>query len=124
MSFTFKRLYPYSDVDAARSVSEIWVTKQVVQFGRTLTLEVYWRFRLLLTKTADEGAIRNEQIFRHIGEGFYEFKVKTERLYCFYDGRRLVLTHGDKKRSDRAVEERKRAGKIKTEYFAWIGSKK
>src|SRR5688572_4539473 len=123
MTRTFRRLYPYTDERAARSFWEIWVTKQVLEFARGLDPKVYWRLRGLLVRTADEGKIQNDEMYDHIGEGFYEFKVKTTRLYSFDDGRRVVLTHGDKKRSDRAVEERKKAGKIKEEYLSRKGSK-
>lgn len=124
MARAFRRLYPYTDEHATRSCWEIWVNRQVLEFARTLDSKVYWRLRTLLVRTADEGKIRNREMYRSIDDGFYEFKADTTRLYSFDDGRRIVLTHGDKKRSDRAAEERKVAGRIKNEYFQWKGNKK
>jgi len=124
MARTFRRLYPYKDEHAGRSFWEIWVNIQVLKFAKTLDSKVYWRLRALLVRTADEGKIRNSEMYDSIDDGFFEFKVQTTRVYSFDDGRRIVLTHGDKKRSDRAVDERKIAGKIKNEYFEWKGSQK
>jgi len=123
MAFSFRRLYPYTDQEASQAHWEIWVTKQVLEFARTLDAQTYWRFRNLLMKTADEGKIGNDQMYKHLGEGVFEFKFRTTRIYSFDDGRRIVLTHGDK-RSDRAVGERKKVAIIKAEYLKQKGRRK
>lgn len=123
MAFGFRRLYPPKD-HAARAFYEIWITlygnQSPMRFAKTLDSKIWWRFHQLLVKTADEGKIRNEEMYKHIGDGIWEFKARTARLYCFDDERRIILTHGGK-HTDRAVEERKKAGKIQVEYRAWKG---
>jgi len=128
MCYDFARLYPYSNSDAARAFHEIWITihgnnSPVMEFAGTLDEETYWRLRQLLVKTANEGKIRNPEMYKHIGDGIYEFKARTARVFSFNDGRRVVLTHGGE-RADRAVKERKQAKRVETEYLAWKGRKK
>jgi hypothetical protein len=123
MSYGFKRIYPYRDANAANSFYEIWVTRvggkcPVLAFARDLSEQVYWRLRDLLVKTADEGKIRNDQMYDHIDDGIYQFKAKTDRVFSFDDGRRVILTHGSK-RADRLTEERKKAVQVRNEYFNW-----
>lgn len=123
MSYGFRRLYPYGEENARKSVFEIWVTRlgqrcPVLEFARGLNSTVYWRLRDLLVKTADGGKIRNDEMYDHIGEGIWQFKAKTDRIFCFDDGRRVILTHGGK-RADRQAEQRKRAAQVRNEYFAW-----
>jgi hypothetical protein len=124
MSFDFTRLYPYSDEEAASSFYEIWVTRQgnavpVLEFASALDSETYRKLRQMLVKTADEGKITNKEFYRHIDEGVYEFKFRVSRLYSFNDGRRVVLTHGAKKRSDRAADDRQKVCAIRVLYFEW-----
>ncbi len=120
MAFSFRRLYPYTDQESSQAYWEIWVTRQVLGFARTLDAEVYWRLRNLLVKTADEGKIGNDQMYKHVGDGVFEFKFRTTRIYSFDDGRRIVLTHGDK-RSDRVSGERKKVAVIKADYLKQKG---
>jgi hypothetical protein len=129
MSFDFERLYPYDDDGAASSFYEIWLTKQgntipVMDFAKSLDAQTYRKLRQLLVKTAEEGKITNKEFYRHIDDGVYEFKFRVSRLYSFNHGRRVVLTHGAKKKSDRAVEERERACKIRVAYLEWEETKR
>lgn len=56
----------------------------------------------LLHRTAEHGLPSNEQKFKHIGDGIYEFKGFQARLFCFFDkGRLIILTHGCIKKRDR-----------------------
>ena len=120
---SFRRLYPYRDAEAARSQYEIWADRQVLAFARDLEEDAYRRFRLVLTKTADEGKFVNEHIYKHVGEGIYEFKHKTVRIYSFDDGRRVVLTHGGKHK-DRVADARKKAAQIRKQYYEQQGREK
>lgn len=120
MSYVFRRLYPYHGKQAAKAFYEIWVTRKVMRFARTLDAEVYRRLRQFLVKTADEGKIRNDEMYKEIGDGVSEFKYRKARIYSFDDGRRIVLTHGGK-HTDRAVDEKRVTGRIRIEYLAWKG---
>ncbi len=49
----------------------------------------------LLDYTAAAGAPANEQKFRHLGDGLYEFKADSLRVVCFQEPGRLILcSHG------------------------------
>jgi hypothetical protein len=76
---------------------EIWVTEQesgcqVLDYVNGLAKATKDRLFAVIKKTADEGKYTSEEIYRHIGDGIYEFKAQTSRLYSFNDGRRIILT--------------------------------
>ncbi len=56
----------------------------------------------LLHYTAQSGIITNEQKFKSIGNGIFEFKGFQARLFCFFDkGRIVILTNGCIKKRNR-----------------------
>lgn len=62
------------------------------------------KFAALFARMGDTGKIWNERKFKHLTETdqLFEFKVEADRILCFFFlGRRLILTHGFKKTSDR-----------------------
>src|SRR5712691_2876899 len=97
-----------------------FIVRVVVQEGRNAVvgflrdgLQQTERAKLmaLLEYVAEHGPPRNEEKFRHEGNGVYALKTSTVRLYGFFDGqRRIVLTHGFKKhaRGGKKVQARER----------------
>jgi len=73
-----------------------------------------------ITTIADHGPLRNEEKFRHEGEGIYAIKQNQIRVYCFFEqDRMVVLTHGFIKKSKKAdPKQLSKAIKIREEYYA------
>lgn len=73
----------------------------------------------LLQYTARAGTIKNEQKFKSIGDGLFEFKGFQSRMFCFFDeGRIIILTHGCIKKRDKLdPAEVKKARSRREEYF-------
>lgn len=78
-----------------------------------------------LLYTAHNGLIRNEQQFKNIGNGIFEFKGFQSRLLCFLDkGNMVILSHGCIKKRDKLdPAEIKKAIKRKDEYIRKGGIK-
>src|SRR6266704_224893 len=73
----------------------------------------------LLKYTADTGPVKNEQKFKNIGNGIFEFKGFQSRLFCFFDeGRIIILTHGFIKKRDKLDSaDIQKARSRKEDYF-------
>jgi len=73
----------------------------------------------LLQYTANSGPATNEQKFKSIGDGIFEFKGFQSRLFCFFDqGKIIILTHGCIKKRDRLdPADIKKARSRKDDYF-------
>ena len=73
----------------------------------------------LLKYTADAGQVKNEQKFKCIGNGIFEFKGFQSRLFCFFDeGRIIILTHGCIKKRDKLdPADIQKARSRKEDYF-------
>lgn len=73
----------------------------------------------LLQYTADSGPPKNEQKFKSVGDGIFEFKGFQSRLFCFFDeGRIIILTHGCIKKRDKLdPADIRKARSHKEEYF-------
>ncbi len=73
----------------------------------------------LLQYTVQTGTIKNEQKFKSIGDGLFEFKGFQSRLFCFFEqGKIIILTHGCIKKRDKLdPAEVKKARSRKEEYF-------
>ena len=62
------------------------------------------KFAAPFVRMGDTGKIWNERKFKHLTETdqIFEFKVDADRILCFFFiGRRLILTHGFRKRGDK-----------------------
>ncbi len=73
----------------------------------------------LLKRAADMGPrnINDGEKFKKLEGDLFEFKSFQTRVPCFYDGRKIVLTHGYKKKQDKTPRrEIDRALRIKQEY--------
>jgi phage-related protein len=51
------------------------------------------KFSTLFRKIAAVGKISNEEQFRHLRDGIWEFKRGGDRIFCFQDGLCWWLTH-------------------------------
>jgi phage-related protein len=73
----------------------------------------------LLQRTSQYGPPRNDQKFKKLIGPIMEFKSYQDRLLCFFAGpRRIVITHGCKKKRDRASpEDIKRSEQLMGEYL-------
>lgn len=94
---------------------------QVTEFVSTLNERTRNRLFAIIKKTAEEGKYEEEEIYRHISEGIWEFKAQTARIYSFNDGtRRIVLTHAGYKPGKSMVKpERDKALGIHAQYNHW-----
>lgn len=105
---------------------DIWVAIQasgcqVTEFVSKLNDRTKNRLFAIIKKTAEEGKYEEEEIYRQIGEGIWEFKAQTARIYSFCDGaRRIVLTHaGYKPTKNMVTAERDKAVVILHQYEKW-----
>lgn len=93
--------------------AEAWLESQVVARQQ--------KFAALFAWIGDQGKIWNERKFKHLAgsEQIFEFKSDDGRVLCFFFvGKRLVLTHGFSKKSDRTPKgEIERAQEIKKDFF-------
>ena len=73
----------------------------------------------LLQYTAQSGTMKNEQKFKSVGDGIFEFKGFQSRLFCFFDeGRVIILSHGCIKKRDKLdPADIKKARSRKDDYF-------
>lgn len=106
---------------------EIWVALQasgcqVTDYVKGLEPRVRNRLFAIITKTAEEGKYEDEDIYRHLDEGIWEFKAQTARLYSFNDGRRIILTHGGRK-PNKVNADRQRAIDTRKLYEQWKRTK-
>ncbi|HAO21576.1 MAG TPA: hypothetical protein DCQ37_14600 [Desulfobacteraceae bacterium] len=91
---------------------------EVRTFFKTLDSKDKERLLKKIEYIADNGAPKNEEKFRHEGDGIYAIKHNQIRIYCFFDsGRMILLTHGFIKKQQKAdPNQLKRAKKIKEIY--------
>ena len=90
---------------------------QVKEFIDGLPQSEQKKIVALLRRTADHGILSNEEKFRKLDHGIWEFKSFQVRLLCFFERNHLiVLTHGFKKKQDRTPKnEIERAVRIREE---------
>ncbi len=78
-------------------------------------------FAALFAWIGDHGKIWNEQKFKHLtgSDKLFEFKSDGGRILCFFIvGKRLILTHGFTKKSNKTPPgEIQKAGKIKNDFL-------
>ncbi|MEZ4815744.1 MAG: type II toxin-antitoxin system RelE/ParE family toxin [Bdellovibrionota bacterium] len=74
----------------------------------------------LFQRMADTGKIWNEQKFKHLegSDSIFEFKTNENRVLCFFFvGKRVILTHGFKKKQPKTPkDEIERAENLKKEF--------
>ena len=93
-------------------MAEAWLDAQ--------PLPVQQKFASLFKWMGDHGRIFNERKFKHLtgSDQIFEFKSGDGRVLCFFfTGKRIVLTHGFKKKGDNTPKgEIEMAEKIKIEF--------
>jgi phage-related protein len=94
--------------------AEEWLDSQPVKMQQ--------KFAALFAMLANVGRIFNEQKFKHLTgtDQLFEFKVDQGRVLCFFFvGKRVILTHGFLKKSDKTPKgEIERAEKYKNDFSA------
>ncbi len=79
------------------------------------------KMKNLIIRMGDYGIIHNEQLFRHLGNHIYEFKVhhpRSARIFCFFDRHIVICTHGKDKPAKRQLKrEIQKAIKMKDCYL-------
>ena len=101
----------------------LWVEDGPGQFrGEEFFLEIdvkgQARLFALFKRFADVGRIVNEEKFRHEEDGIYCFKSGQLRIFCFFDGRDVLVTSGTiKKRRRLKRTELDRAKRIRNTYL-------
>ena len=90
------------------------------EFLESLSEKDQAKLAALFQRLADTGRIWNEQKFKHLEgtDGIFEFKSDDNRVLCFFFfGKRVILTHGFKKKQPKTPKgEIERALKLKTEF--------
>lgn len=80
------------------------------------------KFAALFVMLGNVGKIFNEQKFKHLSgtDQLFEFKADQGRILCFFFvGKRVILTHGFAKKSDKTPKgEIERAEKVKVDFTA------
>jgi hypothetical protein len=72
-----------------------------LKYLNSLTKPKRSRMNAIMGTMADEGLIKNQEIFKHLEGKIYEFKTGTARIFCFFHGNYVVCTHGAKKPSSK-----------------------
>jgi hypothetical protein len=83
------------------------------------------KFAALFAWMGDHGRIVNERKFKHLtgSDHIFEFKTGDGRILCFFFfGKRIVLTHGFRKKGDKTPKgEIERAELLKHEFELRVG---
>lgn len=75
------------------------------------------KLAVLFQRYADHGYITNREKFKKIAPDLCEFKGHQVRMFCYPDGRKMIITHGAiKKRNDLDPADLTRARRIRDEY--------
>ena len=78
------------------------------------------KFAALFVRLGDHARIWNERKFKHLtgSEQIFEFKADDGRMLCFFfHGKRVILTHGFRKKGDKTPPgEIERAEALKREF--------
>jgi phage-related protein len=94
--------------------AETWLDSQ--------SLKMQQKFAALFKMLGDVGRIFNEQKFKHLTgtDQLFEIKADQGRVLCFFVvGKRVILTHGFLKKSDKTPKgEIERAEKAKADFAA------
>jgi len=77
------------------------------------------KFLVLARKMGDFGKIYDITKFRYEGDNIYAFKPQPDRYLSFFtDGKKIIVTNGFIKKSDKLPEnEKKLAEKCRKDYF-------
>ena len=87
-------------------------------YFESLSIERRVRFLKLVRIMAEAGKIFDTTKFRNEGEQIYAFKPQPDRFLCFFfHGRRIIVTNGFEKKSDKLPPgEKDRALRAKADF--------
>jgi len=76
------------------------------------------RLWAIMKRLADAGYINNDEIFKYVGNGIWEFKPDSIRVYCFFDDDLVICTHCAAKQKQRRTKiEIKKACGLRNQYL-------
>lgn len=109
----------WGEVRYARRANGVMEAKQWLSQA---DLGVQAKFDQLFRRIASAGKISNKEHFRNLDDGIWEFKRDGDRILCFQDKRKWLLTHHYPKggRAKCPPSEIQHAKDIRTEYFERI----
>jgi phage-related protein len=83
------------------------------------TEDLQRKFLVLVKRMGDFGKIFDKTKFRHEGNGIYAFKPQPDRFLSFFtDEKKIIVTNGFKKKSDKLPKnEKELAKKYRQNYF-------
>ena len=71
--------------------------------------EIQNKFLVLVKRMGDFGKIFDKTKFRHENDGIYAFKPQPDRYLSFFtDGKRIIITNGFKKKTDKLPKNEKK----------------
>ena len=65
----------------------------------------YRVFFRLFQRTNDIGLIKNDTQFKHIRGNLYEFKVDKLRLFCFIEGKNILILTNESKKAGKSKKQ-------------------
>jgi len=89
-----------------------------LEYFEDLPFESKKKFAYLFTQLGERGKIFNKEKFRNEGDKIYALKASQDRFLCFFfDGAKLIITNGYKKKSAKIPQrEKERALHAKSLY--------
>lgn len=89
-----------------------------LEFIEDLSVNIKRRMKVIMKRMAERGEIRNEEMFKYLGDKIYEFKAGRARVYCFFDKETVVCTHGSfKAKRKKTKTEIMKARALRKEFF-------
>ena len=80
----------------------------VYDYFRESPEELQDKFLILVKKMGDFGKIYDITKFRNEGDGIYAFKPQPDRYLSFFaDGKKIIVTNGFKKKTDKLPKKKK-----------------
>ncbi len=105
-------------VKSPERMAEAW------EWKADLSLKKWTSFCVLFQRLVDEGEIHNEEQFKSLSDGVWEFKRGGDRLLCFRNGNRFLLTNTLKKSGRKNIsDDIERARTIGEGHLAWEASR-
>lgn len=79
----------------------------VMEYLESLDDRTKKKMKRLMMRIADRGILLGTELFNHLGNHIYEFKVhkpRAARIFCFFDGYLIICTHGKDKPGKRQLK--------------------
>jgi len=93
------------------------------EFVESLSQGEQTKLAVLFKRMADTGEIRNREQYKKVEGDIWEFKRHQVRVMCFQVRKRVILTHGFRKKANRTPRsEIERAKRIRAEHLRREGT--